>query len=186
MTAPLGQKVIKKEFLRLWQWLPGQFFRLHGRIIHKRSQDRSRLFQVSHQQVIIIIHIGMVCTRFVIEWILNELKTGDANRIKRQVVGRTCVVKGDRRGAQVGKRLEPLFEDRSHLFIALGKDASYFTGPVVKIIIGGDLLLLGLQLHIGRVPEMVPYIMKGAQQSLFFSVPESYPDRTFWLDAQGL
>jgi hypothetical protein len=66
-------------------------------------------------------------SRVVLERILNELKSRQANRIKREMVGAAGVANGDRVRAEVGKRLQPRLEDRPHRVVALEIDAANFS-----------------------------------------------------------
>jgi hypothetical protein len=144
------------------------------------------LFHIFHDEVVIIVLVAVVSPGLVVQRVLDELETGDVDGVEAQVVGRPGIVQGDGRSAEILERHEPLPEDIGGLVVALGEDTSDLTGAVVKVVVGGYLCLFGLQLHVEGISKMVPYIMEGAQKTLFFAVPEGDADGPFGLDAEGL
>ncbi len=58
-----------------------------GRVRHKTGHDDGRLHHVTFLHLVIHIQIGMMGAAEIIQFILNELKTGHTNIIKTLVIG---------------------------------------------------------------------------------------------------
>lgn len=80
--------------------------------------------------------------------------------------------------AEIVQRFDPLFEDFLHRQIALHPDAADFTGAVVEVEIGGELFVARLQLHRGRVAEMLFHVSARAEQALLFRAPQANANRS--------
>src|ERR671912_2052725 len=63
-----------------WQFFSGQFRVPHCRIVYECSYYCCSLREVSCDEVIIAVHIGMVGTCVVFNFILYKLEARDANR----------------------------------------------------------------------------------------------------------
>src|ERR1035438_466841 len=65
------------------------------------------------------IHVGMMRARGVIHGVLNELETGQPDRVEGLVVRSARVANGHRSRAQIFERLQPRFENRPRHIVAL-------------------------------------------------------------------
>src|SRR5271154_7594678 len=99
------------------QWfldgLARQHLVAHGGVVDESRDNYGGLLQVFWLQPVIHVHVRVVCAGFVIERILNELESWDADGIKRQVIGATGVAHGDSGHAQIFEGLHPGFENGS-------------------------------------------------------------------------
>lgn len=71
--------------------LAGQHLVAHRRMIHEGSDDYSRLHHVASLDAIINIHVGVVGSGAVIDFILNELKSGQTDAVKGLMVGAASI-----------------------------------------------------------------------------------------------
>src|ERR1022692_3529314 len=90
----------------------------------------------------------MVGAGLVLDGILDELESRDADGIKGLMVGAAGVTHGERVHAQVFERLHPGFKDWGYRFVLLQIDASNLAGAVVHVEIGGDFRLFGFHSYL--------------------------------------
>src|SRR5437016_10679383 len=83
-------------------------------------------------------------TAAVIERILNELKTGQADAVKGLMVSAAGIVERKGLRIEIGERREPASEHRSNGFVALHIDTTNSAGTVVQVEVGGELLVVML------------------------------------------
>ena len=91
---------------RTWlrQRFAGQFLITLRGVIYKCGYDGGDLFQIVFPQVIIRVHIRMVGTGVVFYFVLDKLKSRQADRIEGQMVGAACIIDSDGGGAEVMER----------------------------------------------------------------------------------
>src|SRR5580658_5579636 len=133
----LGEEIVEDEFFGLWQGFAGDHPGPHGGEIDEAGLNHCGLLEVFDGEVVIVVFVAMMGSGLVVEWVLDELKAGDAHRVEAQVVGRTRVMEGYRGRAEIPKRREPLAENTCGRVIALRKDAPDPAGAVVEIVVGG-------------------------------------------------
>src|SRR5258708_8223613 len=80
----------------------------------------------------------------VLDGILDELESWDADGVERKVIGASGVAHAKRVHAEIFEGLHPGFKDRRYGFVFLQVYATDFSGAVVYVEIGGDFCLLGL------------------------------------------
>src|ERR1051325_440237 len=98
----------------------------------------------------------MVRARVVFNLVLDELKSRQANAIKRLMIGTAGV--RDRNRLRVPLILvgniaeggEPLLKDRPHCIVALEINPANPSGPVVELEIAGELLVFRKRRQLGR------------------------------------
>src|ERR1043166_9535014 len=83
----------------------------------------------------------MVRATLIIDRVLDELKSREADRVKGGVVGIAGVGQRQRLGAQVGKWFKPSPEKRTHGFITLHINTANFPRPIVEIEIGAEIFI---------------------------------------------
>src|SRR5262249_45594975 len=139
-------------------------------------------------------------TRAVFDFVLDELKGGQSDRVEREVVGAAGVAAGQRRRPQIAERFKPGAEDRTHRLVALKVDAANLASAVVEVEIGRELFVSGFERERAwRSPRRAPLrpwgwargvmffnVSARADQSLLFAAPESDPDCAARLDAERL
>ena len=81
--------------------------------------------------------------RVVLDFILDELKSRQADAVERLMIGAARVRDRDCAGAHVAERRQPLSEEIAHAAIALQVNAANFSGAVIEIEIAGKLFILG-------------------------------------------
>src|SRR5687767_5579831 len=84
----------------------------------------------------------MMRTRVVLNRVLNELKSGKPDRIKRQVVRSAGVGKRQRLCSRIGKRRKPRFKKRTHRAVPLHINPADPSRTVIKIVVCGELVVL--------------------------------------------
>jgi len=82
------------------------------------------------------------------------------------------------------KRLEPGFEDRQDLFVALGADAAEASGTGVVVEIRRKLEIFRLRLHGFAVGEMLLDVSRRTQQPLLLAAPQRHPHRPIHFQMQ--
>src|SRR5580700_4953114 len=87
-----------------------------------------------------------MAARTVIQRVLDELESGDADAVKRFVIGAAGIAQRDGGNAKVFEWLHPLGEDRSHGSILLQVDTANLAAAIIKIEVAGNLLILRLEL----------------------------------------
>ena len=102
-------------------------------VIHEDRLDGRNLLQVGRLQAFHHILVRMVGAALVVEHVLNELESGDAHRVKAQVIGAAGVAIGDGGNAEVLQRRNPLRKDRRNGPVSLRVDAANFAGAVIDI-----------------------------------------------------
>src|SRR5581483_5806035 len=85
--------------------------------------------------------------RLILDRILNELESGNADSIEGKVIGAASIAHRERVHAQIFERLHPCFEDRLHRGISLHVDTANLSGAVVDIELNRNLCLLRLPRH---------------------------------------
>src|SRR6266404_4321387 len=85
----------------------------------------------------------MMRSRVVFNRVLNELKSRQADSIKRQVIRAAGVRDRKRLRAEIPEGREPLPEQRPHRFVALEIDAANFSGAIVEVEISVKLFVFG-------------------------------------------
>ena len=88
---------------------------------------------VAGLQTVVDIHIGMVCACLVLDGVLDELESGNADGVERKMISATGVAHGESSHPEIFKGFHPRFEDGSHGFVLLQVDAADFSGAVVDI-----------------------------------------------------
>src|SRR5215470_13303214 len=86
----------------------------------------------------------MMGPRLVLDRILDELETRNADRVERKVVGSTGVTHGKRGHAQVPEGLHPCFEDWRHGFVFLHVHAADLPRTIVHVKVSSNFRLLWL------------------------------------------
>src|SRR5690242_9884387 len=81
-----------------WKFLLDGFARKHlvayRRVIHKICDDDRHLPHIVELQPIVNVHIGVMGAGIVFNWILDELESGDPDRIEGQVVRASSITHG--------------------------------------------------------------------------------------------
>ena len=95
----------------------------------------------------ICIHITLVCTRTVIQFILDELKSWNAYSIKRFVVRAIRIPHRNSGDPEILQRFDPLLEYGSDCLVLLEMNTKNLTSPVVHIKVSRNSLLFWLKLH---------------------------------------
>src|SRR5205823_8665816 len=99
---------------RLIDRLPWQLFVHACRIVNKRSYNRRGLFQVIGLDSVEHVLIGVMGAGEIIDRVLDELESGQANRIKRLMICPASIRKTERFGADIIKWFQPAAEERAH------------------------------------------------------------------------
>lgn len=110
--------------------------------------DGRDLLEIGSLKSLDHILVRVVSTSFIIEIVLDELESGDADGVEAEVIGAAGVAHGDRADAEILKRSDPLREDRRNGGIALQVDSADFSGTVINVEVGGDEFLF--RLHFKR------------------------------------
>src|SRR5580693_4181345 len=84
----------------------------HRGVVDERSFDERGLSEVFGLQSFEGVHIRMMCARAVVERVLDELESGEADGVEGFMIGAASVAHGDRRNAQIFQGLDPLLENR--------------------------------------------------------------------------
>jgi hypothetical protein len=138
---------VMTEFGRWGSGLRGQHLVAHGCVVDEdRFDGRNLAFRSPGSEVFVDVLIGVVGAGFVVEWVLDELEAGDADRVEGEMVGAAGVAQGDGGDAEVFQGLDPLGEDGRDEGVLLEIDAADFARSVIEVEVGGDLALLGLEL----------------------------------------
>src|SRR5262245_20942054 len=148
----------------------------------------------------------MMSPRVVLHLILYELESRDSHRVKRQVVGPSCVCDRQRRRTHILERRQPRAKDPTHFLVALQVDSANFSSAVVEIEVTGHLLLIGLQLDLRRrllfgsggrgawpaastksigaqaLAEVIGHVSPRPEKPLFLAAPQTDPDRASGLE----
>src|SRR5882757_5393441 len=80
----------------------------------------------------------------ILDGILNELKSRDADGVERKVIGAAGIAHGECIHTEVFEWLYPSFKDGSYGCVLLQVHAADFSGAVVYVEVGGDFCLLRL------------------------------------------
>src|SRR5256886_8113084 len=115
----------------------------------------------------------MMSARVVVQRVLDELKTGQADRIESKVIGTSGVADGKGIHAKVVERFHPGGEDGGDHFIALEIDAANLTSAVVDVVVGVELGMFGRGLHHFGISEMLLDVGARAEQTLLLARPEA-------------
>ncbi len=129
------------------QRLARQHLVAHCRVIDKYGLHGRGLGEIGGLQPLIHIHIGMVRARAIIQAILDELKTRNADGIKRFVISSSGVAHADRGNAEVFQGIDPLLKDGRNSGVLLQVDAENFSAAIIDIEVAGDFLLIRLKLE---------------------------------------
>src|SRR5579864_7963866 len=81
---------------------------------------------------------------FILDGILNELESGNADGVEGEVVSAAGVAHGERGHAEIFEGTHPGLEDGVNSFVFLQIDAANFSGAVIYVEISRDFRLLGL------------------------------------------
>src|SRR5204863_4195735 len=119
-------------------WFSRQFFVAHGGVIDEGGHDDGGLLEVILRGAVEYVHVGMVRARAVLQRILDELETGEADSVERLVVGPAGVGYGDGGGAHVCEGCQPLLEEGFHTFVALGVDSADLAAAVIQVEVAGE------------------------------------------------
>jgi hypothetical protein len=119
---------------------------------HRRVVDEYRFYgrclsKIGGLQALINIHIRVVCTRRVVERVLDELEAGNPHRIKGKVIGPAGVPRRDRSCTEVLHRFHPLTEDWFRGSILLQIHTANTPAAIVYVEVAGHLLLFGFELQ---------------------------------------
>src|SRR5258706_10297483 len=177
---------------RLLNRLARQHLVAHGCVVDKAGDDYADLFQIVGLQAIIHIHIRVVGARLILDRILNELESRNADGIEGLMVGAAGVAHGDGIHAEIFERFHPGLENWLYGGILLQVNAANFSTAVVHVEIGGDFRLFWFHrdfsgfaaqkcrhvFHPGLVhartrTEMLLHITLRAQQTFFLTAPEA-------------
>lgn len=83
----------------------------------------------------------MVRPGVVLDGILDELESGQADRVEGEVVRSTRILRGQRRRSQIVERGQPGPEDRADGVIPLEVDPADLPGSVIEIEVGGKVVV---------------------------------------------
>ncbi len=122
------------------------------------------------------VHVRVVRPRVVLDRVLNELESGQADGVERQVIGATRVT--DRHGlhAQVVERFHPGLENRRDRLVPLEVHAANRAGSVVHVEIAGKLRVRRLEGHSCAIGKRLGDVRPRSQQPC--SSPPQSPIRT--------
>src|SRR5207244_2209487 len=162
----------------------------HSRVVHESGHDHGCLLQIIGLQAVVDVHIRVMGTRLVLDGILDELETGNADGVERQMVRTTRVAHSDGVHAQVVKRQHPGLKYGLDRGIFLKIDAANFSRAVINIEVSRDFGLFRLHrdrtglapkqswhsFHVGLVhgrtrPEVLLYIALRPEQALLLAAP---------------
>src|SRR5450432_1329101 len=87
--------------------------------------------------------------------VLNELKSRQTNLIERLVVRSARISNADGRSAEVVEWSKPGFKHGPHSVIPLQIHAADFTRAIVVIEVAGQFGVRRLELHSGRIAEVL-------------------------------
>src|SRR6267142_1391853 len=119
----------------------------------------------------------MVRPAAVLHGILNELESRQPHCIEREVICSAGVSNAERGHSEIPEWLHPGLKYRRHCFVALQVNTSNRTRTVVHVEISGELRVVGLQLHILALREMLGDVGARAEDALLFAGPETQSDR---------
>ena len=107
-----------------------------GGVVDKDGLDGGDLLQVGRLQPLHDILVGVMGAALVVEIVLDELETGNADRIEAQVIGAAGVAHRDGGDAEVLQRRDPLRKDGRDRRVALEIDAANLARAVVDVEVG--------------------------------------------------
>src|SRR5450755_576475 len=118
----------------------------HSGVVDESGFDRRGLREILGLQGLVSVHVGVMRACAVVEWILDELKAGNADSVESFVIGSAGVAIGDGGNAEVLQRFHPLREDRSDCGVLLEIDAANSAAAVVHVKVRRNFLMLALYL----------------------------------------
>ena len=142
-----------------------------GSLKDKGRHNCGHLPKVAVLHAIPQIHIAMMGPRVVLERVLNELESRQADGIVREVIGAASIGDGNRVHAHGLEGLHPFLEDRPGRFVPLQINAAEFAAAVVNVEVNGKFILSGL-LEFPRAgfgvatAEVVCHVSAGTKQAL--------------------
>src|SRR6266849_6592388 len=100
--------------LGLRQGLAREHFVAIGGQVDEGSHDHGHLLHIRLLDAFVDVHVGVMGTRVVVQGVLDELKTGEADGIEGQVIGAAGVADSECIHAEVVERNHPCGEDGRH------------------------------------------------------------------------
>src|SRR5258707_15507694 len=82
---------------RRLEGLARQHLVAHRSLVHKAGDDNGCLLQIVGLKAVIDVHVGVVGTRLVLNWILDELESRNPNRVERKMIRPSRVAHGESR-----------------------------------------------------------------------------------------
>ena len=122
--------------------LTRQLLITHRRVVNKRRHDRRGLLHIIRLNPIEYVLVRVVRARVVFDFILDELKSRQADAIERLMVRAARVRNRNRAGAHIAEGHQPLSEKISEGAIALQVDTANFSGAVIQIEIARELFIV--------------------------------------------
>lgn len=123
------------------QRLARQFLFTHGGVVGEAGNDGSGLFQITGFHMIQSVQFGVMGLAEVVQTVLDELEAGQADPVKRDMVGAAGIGQNHVSGAQIVEGFEPVAEDGRCGVVFLGVNATDATGTIVEIEIGRELVI---------------------------------------------
>src|SRR5689334_12192857 len=184
---------LRARGLRLRQRLAREHFVAVGCHIDERSDNDGHLLHVRLLDTFVNVHVGVMGASGVVQWILNELKTWQADAVEGKVIGAACVSDGESIHAEIMEWDHPGGKNGSDHFVALQINATDFARAIVYVVVGIEFGVLGKSLNkfCGRVgslaiPEVLFHIGTRAEQALFFARPETDTNGAAHFEPGGL
>src|SRR5258708_37086798 len=120
----------------------------------------------------------MVGARVVVQGVLDELETGEADSVEREMIGAAGVADGEGVHAEVVERDHPGGEEWGDHFVALKIDAANFARAVFNVVVSVRLGMLWSRLHDFRIGVMLLDVGAIAEQYMFLAGPRPDADGT--------
>src|ERR1700733_7936190 len=127
---------------RIGQRLARQHLIALRSVVDKDRFNCGDLFQVFGLQPLKYVLVGMVRAALVVEFVLDELKSGNSDSVKAEVIGPARVAHGQGGHAEILERRDPLRKNGRNGGVALQIDATNLARSVVDIEVAGDEFLL--------------------------------------------
>src|ERR1043166_5627391 len=127
-----------------------QFFVQHRGLVEKGRHDDRGLLEVIALDAIEDIGVGMMGAGHVIDWVLDELKSRQADAIEGKMIRAGGVRERQGFRAEIIERLKPAAKERAHGFVALHVNTANFSGAVVEIEVGGQFIVFELAHELAR------------------------------------
>ena len=163
--------------------ISGDFIVSHGGVVGEGGQEDGGLLEVVFVDVFEHVHVGVSGADVVVDVALDGVEAGDAGADEADVVGAADALDEVFAGVHIEEGFEPGVEDFLSGFVVFHVEAVDGSAAGIGVEIDREIIAGGL---VGVAGEVGAGIVVGAEQALFFAVPDAQADGAAGFDADGL